>query len=69
MLSGKVIVYISLHDNFDEIKAFCDQNDIEIYRFDSRYCKIVAKPMQVYKLRKIFKKHYGKSIFNIELVD
>ena len=69
MLRGLIAIHETFEEEFDEIKAFCDQNDIEIYRFDSRYCKIVAKPMQVYKLRKIFKKHYGKSIFNIELVD
>ena len=69
MLRGKIIVYISLHDNFDEIKTFCDQYNMEIYRVGSKCCKVVAKPMQVYKLRKIFKKHYGKSIINIEMVD
>ena len=69
MLGRKIIVYVSLHDNFDEIKAFCDRHDMEIYREDSKYCKVVAKPIQMYKLMKIFKKHYSKSIFNIELVD
>ena len=69
MLREKIIVYISLHDNFYEIKTFCDQYDMEIYRVGSKCCKVVAKPMQVYKLRKIFKKNYGKSIINIELVD
>ena len=69
MLGRKIIVYVSLHDNFDEIKAFCDLHDMEIYREGLKYCKVVAKPIQMYKLRKIFKKHYGKSVFNVELAD
>ena len=68
MLRGLIAIHETFEEEFDEIKAFCDQNDIEIYRFDSTWCSVLAKPKKMYKLMKFVKKH-DRRVTSIELAD
>ena len=38
MLHGLISNYGTLKEDFDEIKSFCDLNDIQIYRLDPTLC-------------------------------
>ena len=68
MLKGKIILYGTFKEDFDEIKSFCDLNDIQIYRLDMIWCKVLAKPKRMYKLMKFVRK-FGRKVINIELAD
>ena len=68
MLSGKIAIHEIFKEDFDEIKSFCDLNDIQIHRLDPAWCVVLAKPKQMYKLMKFTRKH-GRKVINIELVD
>ena len=68
MLSGKIAIHEIFKEDFDEIKSFCDLNDIQIYRLDPAWCVVLAKPKRMYKLMKFARKH-GRKVINIELVD
>ena len=68
MLSGKIAIHEIFKEDFDEIKSFCDLNDIQIHRLDPAWCVVLAKPKRMYKLMKFARKHGGK-VINIELVD
>ena len=68
MLSGKIVLYVTSKEDFDEVKSFCDLNDIQIYRLDLTLCVVLAKPKRMYKLMKFVKKHHRK-VINIELAD
>ena len=68
MLRGLIASHEILKEDFDEIKSFCDLNDIQIYRLDLTWCAVLAKPKRMYKLMKFARKHGGK-VINIELVD
>ena len=50
MLSGKIVLYETSKDDFDEVKSFCDLNDIQIYRLDMIWCKVLAKPKRCISL-------------------
>ena len=68
MLSGKIALHKTFKEDFDEIKSFCDLNDIQIYRLDPKLYVVLAKPKRMYKLMKFVKKH-DRKVINIELVD
>ena len=69
MLRGKIAIHETFKENdFDEIKSFCDLNDIQIYRLDPTLCVVLAKPKRMYKLMKFVRK-YDRKVINIELVD
>ena len=68
MLRGLIPIHEAFKEDFDEIKSFCDINDIQIYRLDSTLCVVLAKPKRMYKLMKFVKKH-GRKVVNIELAD
>lgn len=68
MLRGNIAIHEAFKEDFDEIKSFCNLNDIQIHRLDSTWCVVLAKPKRMYKLMKFVKKHDGK-VINIELAD
>ena len=68
MLSGKIAIHVTFKEDFDEIKSFCDLNDIQIHRLDPVWCVVLAKPKRMYKLMKFARKH-GREVINIELAD
>ena len=68
MLRGKIALYKTFKVAFDEIKSFCDLNDIQIYRLDMDWCVVLAKPKRMYKLMKFVRK-FGRKVINIELAD
>ena len=69
MLRGKIAIHETFKENdFDEIKSFCDLNDIQIYRLDSAWCAVLAKPKRMYKLMKFVRK-FGRKVVDIDLVD
>ena len=68
MLRGIIVIYADFAKDFNELKAFCDENDIQIYRLDLASCSVVGKPMRMYKLMQFVEKH-GRRVINIELVD
>ena len=68
MLRGLIGIHEAFKDDFDEIKSFCDLNDIQIYRLDSTLCTVLAKPKRMYKLMKFVKK-LDRKVINIELAD
>ena len=68
MLRGLIASHEILKEDFDEIKSFCDLNDIQIYRLDLTLCVVLAKPKRMYKLMKFVKKH-DRKVINIELAD
>ena len=68
MLRGLIANYETLKEDFDEIKSFCDLNDIQIHRLDWAWCEVLAKPKRMYKLMKFVRK-FGKRVVCIELVD
>ena len=68
MLNGKIAIHCYHEKDFDEIKSFCDRNDIQIYRLDAVWCAVLAKPKRMYKLMKFVRK-YGRKVINIDLVD
>lgn len=67
MLSGKIVIADTSWD-FDNIKQFCDKNDVQIYRFDRFTCEVLAKPKKMYKLMKFVRK-LGRKVISIELED
>ena len=69
MLSGKIVLYVTSKEDFDEIKSFCDLNDIQIYRLDMIWCKVLAKPKRMYKLMKFVRRKCSRKVVNIDLVD
>ena len=68
MLSGKIALHKTFKEDFDEVKSFCDLNDIQIYRLDPTLCVVLAKPKRMYKLMKFVRK-FGRKVINIELAD
>ena len=69
MLRGKIAIHETFEEkDFDEIKSFCDLNDIQIYRLDMIWCSVLAKPKKMYKLMKFVRK-CGRKVICIELVD
>ena len=68
MLRGKIAIHETFKEEFDEIKSFCDLNDIQIHRLDLKWCVVLAKPKRMYKLMKFARKYDGK-VINIELAD
>ena len=68
MLRGKIAIHETFKEEFDEIKSFCDLNDIQIYRLDLTWCAVLAKPKRMYKLMKFVRK-FGRKVTNIELAD
>ena len=68
MLRGKIAIHETFKEEFDEIKSFCDLNDIQIYRLDLTWCAVLAKPKRMYKLMKFGKKH-DRRVISIELAD
>ena len=69
MLRGKIAIHETMEEeDFDEIKSFCDLNDIQIYRLDTVWCAVLAKPKRMYKLMKFVRK-YDRKVINIELAD
>lgn len=68
MLRGTIAIHEAFKEDFDEIKSFCDINDIKIYRLDPTLCVVLAKPKRMYKLMKFVKKH-DRKVINIELAD
>ena len=68
MLRGKIAIHKTFKEEFDEIKSFCDLNDIQIYRLDLTWCAVLAKPKRMYKLMKFVKKH-DRRVISIELAD
>ena len=68
MLRGLISIHEAFKEDFDEIKSFCDLNDIQIYRLDLTLCVVLAKPKRMYKLMKFVRK-YDRKVINIELVD
>ena len=68
MLRGKIAIHYFKEGDFDEIKSFCDLNDIQIYRLDLTWCAVLAKPKRMYKLMKFVKKH-DRRVISIELAD
>ena len=69
MLSGKIALHKTFKEDFDEVKSFCDLNDIQIYRLDSAWCAVLAKPKRMYKLMKFVRRKYNRKVVNIDLVD
>ena len=69
MLSGMIVIAdTSLSGDFDKIKQFCDNNDVQIYRSDRLICVVLAKPKRMYKLMKFVRK-LGRKVISIELAD
>lgn len=68
MLRGNIAIREIFEEDFDEIKSFCNLNDIQIYRLDREWCAVLAKPKRMYKLMKFVKKH-NRKVVNIELAD
>ena len=68
MLSGKIALHEAFKEKFDEIKPFCDLNDIQIHRLDLTWYAVLAKPKRMYNLMKFVRK-YDRKVINIELVD
>lgn len=68
MLSGKIALYEDFKKDFDEVKSFCDLNDIRIYRLDRVWCAVLAKPKRMYKLMKFVRK-FDRKVISIELAD
>ena len=69
MLRGKIAIHETFKEyDFDEIKSFCDLNDIQIYRLDTVWCAVLAKPKRMYKLMKFVRK-LGRKVISIELED
>lgn len=68
MLRGKIAIHETFKEEFDEIKSFCDLNDIQIYRLDLTWCAVLAKPKKMYKLMKFVKKH-DRRVISIKLAD
>ena len=68
MLRGLIAIHETFKVEFDEIKSFCDLNDIQIYRLDPTLCVVLSKPKRMYKLMKFVRKYDGK-VINIELAD
>ena len=68
MLRGNIAIREIFEEDFDEIKSFCNLNDIQIYRLDQVWCAVLAKPKRMYKLMKFVKKH-NRKVVNIELAD
>ena len=68
MLSGIIVLYETSKEDFDEVKSFCDLNDIQIYRLNAVWCKVLAKPKRMYKLMKFVRK-FGRKVVDIDLVD
>ena len=68
MLRGKIAIHETFKEEFDEIKSFCDLNDIQIYRLDLTWCAVLAKPKRMYELMKFVKKH-DRRVISIELAD
>ena len=68
MLRGLIPIHEAFEKDFDEIKSFCDLNDIQIYRLDLTWCAVLAKPKRMYKLMKFVKKH-DRRVISIELAD
>ena len=68
MLRGLIAIHEAFKEDFDEIKSFCDINDIQIYRLDQTLCAVLAKPKRMYKLMKFVRK-YDRKVVKIELVD
>ena len=68
MLRGKIAIHETFKEEFDEIKSFCDLNDIQIYRLDLTWCAVLAKPKRMYKLMKFVRK-FGRKVVDIELAD
>ena len=69
MLRGKIAIHETMEaEDFDEIKSFCDLNDIQIYRLDMVWCAVLAKPKRMYKLMKFVRK-FGRKVVDIDLVD
>ena len=68
MLRGVITIHEALRDDFDEIKGFCDLNDIEIYRLNRLTCVVLAKPKRMYKLMKFVRKH-GRKVIAVDLAD
>ena len=69
MLIGKIAIHYFKENDFDEIKSFCDLNDIQIYRLDTVWCAVLAKPKRMYKLMKFVRRKYNRRVVNIDLVD
>lgn len=69
MLIGKIAIHYFKENDFDEIKSFCDLNDIQIYRLDTVWCAVLAKPKRMYKLMKFVRRKYNRKVVNIDLVD
>ena len=69
MLRGKIAIHETFKEEFDEIKSFCDLNDIQIYRLDLTWCAVLAKPKRMYKLMKFVKRKCSRKVVNIDLVD
>lgn len=69
MLNGKIAIHYFNEGDFDEIKSFCDLNDIQIYRLDTVWCAVLAKPKRMYKLMKFVRRKYNRKVVNIDLVD
>lgn len=69
MLRGEIVLYETFNEkDFDEIKSFCDLNGIQIYRLDTVWCAVLAKPKRMYKLMKFVRK-FNRKVVNIDLVD
>ena len=68
MLRGLIAIHETFKMEFDEIKSFCDLNDIQIHRLDLKWCVVLAKPKRMYKLMKFVKKH-DRRVISIELAD
>ena len=68
MLRGKIALDETFKKDFDEVKSFCDLNDIQIYRLDMVWCAVLAKPKRMYKLMKFVRK-FGRKVVDIDLVD
>ena len=68
MLRGLIPIHEAFKEDFDEIKSFCDLNDIQIDRLDPTLCVVLAKPKRMYKLMKFVRK-FGRKVINIELAD
>ena len=69
MLSGTIVLYVTSKEDFDEVKSFCDLNDIQIYRLDTVWCAVLAKPKRMYKLMKFVRSKCSRKVVNIDLVD
>ena len=69
MLSGKIVLYVTSKEDFDEVKSFCDLNNIQIYRLDTVWCAVLAKPKRMYKLMKFVRRKCSRKVVNIDLID